>query len=105
MRVLFQKKLLVAIAIVLVLIIVIEVNWVLILPQQPAEEFSTQEHARDDVMEYIRTNNSETAQFINDLAWKGVRVTREGFMGAETYTYTSIDWNVTITYPIVLNPV
>lgn len=105
MRVLSEKKVFAAIAVVIVIVVVIGVSWVLTLPQQPAEELSTQEQARDDVMEYIKTSHLETAQFMNDLAWTGGRVTPEGLVGAETYTYTSLGWNVTITYPVVLNPV
>jgi type II secretory pathway pseudopilin PulG len=103
-RVLSQKKLLAVIAIVVVIVVIIGVSWVLTRPQQPTEELSTQEQARDDAMEYIKTSHSETAQFMNDLVWTGGRTTPEGIMGAETYTYTSLGWNVTITYPVVLNP-
>ena len=105
MSVLSQKKLLAAIAIVVVVVVIIGVSWVLTNPQQPAEELSTQEQARDDAMEYIKTTHSETAQFMNDLAWTGGRTTPEGMVGGETYIYLSQGWNVTITYPVVLNPV
>lgn len=105
MKLLSQTKPLAVIAIVVVLVVIIGVSWVLTLPQQPTEELSTQEQARDDVMEYIKTTHSETAQFMNGLAWTGGRTTPEGMMGAETYIYLSQGWNVTITYPVVLNPV
>jgi hypothetical protein len=104
-RVLSQKKLLAAIAILIVLVVIIGLSWVLTRPQQPPEELSTQEQARDDAMAYIKTNHAETAQFMNDLTWTGGRTTSEGIMGAETYTYTSPGWNVAITYPVVLNPI
>jgi hypothetical protein len=42
---------------------------------------------------------------MNNLAWTGGRTTPEGIVGGETYTYTSPEWNVTITYPVVPNPI
>ncbi len=41
---------------------------------------------------------------MNDLAWTGGRTTPEGILGAETYTYLSQGWNVTIQYPVIPNP-
>jgi hypothetical protein len=104
-KVLSQKKILATIAIVVVVVVVIGVSWVLTHPQQPTEELSTQEQARDDVMEYIKNTHSETAQFMNDLVWTGGRVTSEGMVGGETYIYLSQGWNVTIHYPVVQNPI
>jgi len=36
-----------------------------------------------------------------DLTWEGGRTTPEGLIGSETFQYTSDDWMVTISYPVV----
>jgi len=68
-------------------------------------QMSIQEEVRDQIMQYIKINHSDTAQFINDLVWTGGRATPEGLVGSETYKYFSSGWNVTITYPVVPNPI
>ena len=50
-------------------------------------------------------NHPETAQFMTDLVWTGGRVTPLNLVGAETYAYYSQGWNVTMSYPVVLNPI
>lgn len=55
-------------------------------------------------MDYIKFNHPETAQFMNNLTWTGGRVT-PNLIGAETYVYNSNGWNLTIKYPVVLNPI
>jgi hypothetical protein len=42
---------------------------------------------------------------MTDLVWTGGRITPPNLLGAETYMYYNQGWNVTITYPVVLNPV
>jgi hypothetical protein len=64
-----------------------------------------QEKIRDSIMNFIESNHPETAQFINDLAWTGGRVTPENFVGAETYMYYSLGWNFTLSYPVVPNAI
>jgi uncharacterized protein (UPF0333 family) len=98
-----HKKLLAVIALVIILAIVGGVSWVLINSQQP--ELSIQEQVRDDAMVYIETNHPEAAQFMDNLAWVGGRTTSSGLIGAETYAYTSQGWNVTISYPVIQNPI
>ena len=56
-------------------------------------------------MAYLKTNHPETDQFMSNLAWTRGRTTPEGILGAETYTYNSREWNVTIRYPVVPNPI
>jgi hypothetical protein len=56
-------------------------------------------------MSFIRTTHPETAQFMIDLVWTGGRVTPPHLVGAETYMYYSQGWNVTISYPVVPNPI
>jgi hypothetical protein len=66
---------------------------------------TTQEKVRDSVMDFIKFNHPETAQFMNGLVWTGGRTTSPGIVGAETYTYNSPGWNITITYPVVPNAI
>ena len=98
-----HKKLSVVLALVTVLIVVGGVSWAVIDSQQP--DLSIREQVRDDAMAYIKTNHPETAQFMNNLTWTGGRTTPPDILGAETYTYTSQGWNVTIQYPVIQNPI
>jgi hypothetical protein len=66
---------------------------------------ATQEKVRDSVMDFIKSNHLETAQFLNGLVWTGGRTTPPDHVGAETYMYYSSGWNVTITYPVVPNAI
>ncbi len=77
------------------------------LPNSPTPNptFSEQETIRDSVMNYIKTNHPETAQFMNNLVWTGGRATPQNIVGAETFIYYSGGWNFTITYPVVPQPV
>jgi hypothetical protein len=100
-----KKKILAVIALLIVVVVIIGVSWVLTNPQEAPPELSTQEQVREDAMAYIKTNHPETEQFMGNLEWTGGKVTSEGLLGAEKYTYTSQGWNVTISYPVVLNPI
>jgi hypothetical protein len=42
---------------------------------------------------------------MKDLVWTGGRVTPPNIVGAETYMYYSLGWNVTINYPVVPNAI
>jgi hypothetical protein len=66
---------------------------------------STQEQVRDAVMTYIQTNHPETAKLMHNLNWTGGYVDRGLIVGAGLYTYISGGWNVTMTYPVVPNPI
>ena len=100
-----NKKILAAIAVVIVVVVIIGAGWVLLSPKETPPELSTQEQVREDAMAYIKTNHPETEQFMGNLAWTGGKVTQEGLLGSEKYTYTSQGWNVTMSYPVVLNPI
>jgi hypothetical protein len=63
-----------------------------------------QEQVRDSVMAYIENKHNETGQFMVNLNWTGGRVDRGLIVGAELYVYISGGWNVTMTYPVVPNP-
>jgi hypothetical protein len=100
-----RKKLLAVIALTIVLAVVGGVSWVLINSNPTApSELSIQEQVREAAMAYMKGNHPETAQFMNNLGWTGGRVAPTVFVGAETYTYLSQGWNVTISYPVVPNP-
>lgn len=62
------------------------------------------EQVRDAVMEYIEANHPETAQLMGELVWTGGKV-ETGLLGAEIYNYESQGWKVTISYPVIVNPV
>jgi len=94
------------------------VSWALVSAQQGAQEtdqtdqtgppqtmpkLTIREDIRDAAMSYVRDNHPETAQFISSLAWTGGKQ-ETGLLGAETYVYTSGDWQVTINYPVIPNP-
>lgn len=66
--------------------------------------FSTQERAREAIMDYIKTNHVETAPFVQNLMWTGGRIAQGMIVGTETYKYISQGWNVTMQYPIYPNP-
>ena len=74
-------------------------------PTPSPPELTTQERIRNSVMNYIKSNHPETAQFMKDLVWTGGRVTPPNILGAETYMYYSQGWNVTINYPVVPNAI
>ena len=61
----------------------------------------TQEQVRDITMAYIKANHNETATYMKNLSWTGGRATPEGIVGAETYSYQSSAWDITIQYPVI----
>ena len=65
---------------------------------------STQEQVRDAIMVYIEANHNETTQYMQSLSWTGGRATPAMLVGSETYIYQTIGWNVTMQYPVVLDP-
>jgi hypothetical protein len=71
----------------------------------PSPDETLQEKIRDSIMNFIKSNHPETAQFIEDLAWTGGRVTPQNLVGAETYMYYSLGWNFTLSYPVVPNAI
>ena len=71
----------------------------------PSPNETPQEKIRDAIMNFIKSNHPETAQFIKDLAWTGGRVTPQNLVGAETYMYYSLGWNFTLSYPVVPNAI
>jgi hypothetical protein len=97
-----NKKLVLIVAIVCIIVAVICLSWVL-ANSHSNEVLSIQEQVREDAIQYIKTNHPETVQFMNNLVWTGGRVETQ-LLGAETYTYSSQGWQVTIQYPVVPKP-
>jgi|GEM_PF-676766 len=69
----------------------------------PSAENTVPSQIRDLVMNFIRGSHAETIQFMNNLSWTGGRQ-ETGLLGSETYIYTSAEWIVSLTYPVVPNP-
>jgi hypothetical protein len=87
------------------------VSWAVVSAQQSSEQsnqtvpqFDLQGYIRDTVMTHIADVHSEVSPLLSDTGWTGGRV-ETGLMGAETYTYQSQGWNVTLHYPVIPNPV
>jgi hypothetical protein len=66
---------------------------------------ATPETVRNSVLYFISTNHSDAASYITDnISWSGGRQ-ETGLVGSETYSYAGNNWNVTIQYPVVPNPI
>jgi uncharacterized protein (UPF0333 family) len=70
----------------------------------PAPEVVTQETARDAAIMYIATNHMDIASLTSNISWTGGRQ-ETGLVGSETYIYISGNWNVTITNPVIPDPI
>jgi hypothetical protein len=68
-------------------------------------QLTTQEQVRNDVINYMESVHPETEQYMQSFSWTGGDVTQPGLVGSSTYNYTSGGWNMTITYPVVPNPI
>jgi hypothetical protein len=88
------------------------IGYLLVLPNfaamptpTPSPSELLRQQMRDAAMNYIEANHLETAQFMNDLSWTGGSANPLGFVGSVTYKYFSQEWTVTISYPVVPNPI
>jgi TolA-binding protein len=83
-------------------------NQILTLQNQTSQNQTTQppiqETIRGSTLNYIKLKHPETEQFMQAFNWTGGRTTPNGILGAETYTYQSNGWTITITYPVIPNP-
>ena len=70
-----------------------------------SSEFTTQEQIRDSIMNYIRNQHNQTASYMQDLMWSGGMMSTGMMVGSSKYSYQSNGWNVTMQYPITLNPI
>ncbi len=76
----------------------------------PSEVTDSTQQIRNETMTYIENNHTETAQYMQNLNWSGGRIDTD-LVGAEKYVYTTLTealgsagWTVTISYPVVPNP-
>lgn len=56
--------------------------------------------ARDAALGYVSEEYGQSG-LGSGLAWEEQRITPEGIVGAETYQYTTADWVVSVSYPVV----
>lgn len=66
--------------------------------------------ARDALLEYIRAeraNDPDNPELVPpvDAEWKEEDITEPGRVGATTFRYTSGAWMVTVSYPVVPEPI
>jgi hypothetical protein len=66
---------------------------------------STQEQLRDSALMFIQAYHNETTPYMQSFTWTGGRMDMGMMLGSSKYSYQSSGWNVTIQYPVVLNPV
>ena len=107
-----KKSILIAIAAIIVIVVIaggyLACTTLIVNPPTPTPSptaVPTADEASDAAMSYIATNHADIASLTQNLNWTGGRATPEGLVGSETYIYTAGNWNVTITYPVVPNPV
>lgn len=70
----------------------------------PPPEADTQETVRDAAITYIAANHADIASLTADLTWTGGRQ-ETGVVGSNTYIYLAGNWNITITNPVVPDPI
>lgn len=73
-------------------------------PTPPPSGTVDSETARDAAIMYIATNHTDITSMLSNLNWTGGKV-ETGLVGSEKYTWISGNWNVTVTNPVVLDPV
>jgi len=66
---------------------------------------STPELARTEVMDYIQCNHAETGAFVPVNSWTGGIVNQGMLVGSTLYSYVGGNWNVTMQYPVVPDPI
>ncbi len=108
-----KKSLLAVVAVIVIAVIVVGVylGYSAMVNQpsptptpSPTPEVPTQQTARDAAMQHIAANHTDIASLTENLTWTGGRQ-ETGLVGSETYIYTAGNWNVTITNPVVLDPI
>jgi hypothetical protein len=63
------------------------------------------ESARDAAIQYIAENYPGLADMAVPSEWTFTDLTPEGMLGASTYRYAGLGWNVTVRFMVVLEPV
>lgn len=73
-------------------------------PGNPAQTTNEVENIRDQAMLYLAANHTQTFTLMPKDHWSGGKVDT-GLLGAEYYLFATSEWEVSINYPVVLNPV
>ncbi len=73
-------------------------------PGNPAQTTNEIENIRDQAMTYLAANHTQTFTLMPTDHWSGGRVDT-GLLGATNYLFTTSEWEVSINYPVVLNPI
>jgi len=84
---------------------VIDGEWDELNQRDMASGLVTPESARDAAIRYIVEKYPELADLAVPSEWKFTDLTPEGMLGASTYRYMGLNWNVTIRFMVVLEPV
>jgi putative hemolysin len=66
------------------------------VPEGPGKPAGARDAAAADAREQYGGQAPEA-----DLTWQEERITPEGLVGSETFRYTSGDWAITVSYPVV----
>ena len=84
---------------------VIDGEWDELNQRDVASGLLSPESARDAAIQYIVENYPELADLAVTSEWAFTDLTPEGMLGASTYRYMSLGWNVTMRFMVLLNPV
>lgn len=107
-----NKTLTTATAIVIIIIAAASTAWIYnnsnstptTTPTPTPEPKTSQEQARNDVIDQIQREHYEPRFLMTDLNWKGGKIATDT-IGTETYMYESGFWTVLIEYPVVADPI
>jgi len=84
---------------------VIDGEWDELNQRDVASGLVSPESARDAAIQYIVENYPGLADLAVPSEWTFTDLTPEGMLGASTYRYTGLGWNVTVRFMVVLEPV
>jgi hypothetical protein len=84
---------------------VIDGEWDELNQRDVASGLVSPESARDMAIQYIAEKYPELADLAVPNEWTFTDLTPEGMLGASTYRYMGLGWNVTIRFMVVLDPV
>lgn len=84
---------------------VIDGEWDELNQRDVASGLVSPESARDAAIQYIVENYPELADLAVTSEWAFTDLTPEGMLGASTYRYMGLGWNVTVRFMVVLEPV
>lgn len=68
-------------------------------------QLPTNEQVLNALVNFLRTNHTETVQYLQSFVWTELSLTPEGLVGSSKFSYLNQGWNVTMQYPVVLDPI